>query len=173
MFEKEQRVVNFNNFLKGRFGNMKDCEIVSVGNDVGLLEECLSVRCAVFQVEKGIPRDIDVDSYDCINDMCEHFLIRYDNKSVGTVRCKLDVEEGEIRLQRFCVLSDYRKFGLGRKMLEFIEVYFKNKGFEWIRLDSKFAVHGFYEKSGYRVVSDVFTEAGVAHVKMEKRINCC
>lgn len=173
MNTKTQRIVFFVEVDERQIWYMKDCEIISVGRDADLLEECLNVRRAVFQVEKGIPRDIDIDSHDCINDVCEHFLIRYDNKSVGTVRCKLDVEEGEIRLQRFCVLSDYRKFGLGRKMLEFIEVYFKNKGFEWIRLDSKFAVHCFYEKSGYRVVSDVFMEAGVEHVKMEKRINCC
>lgn len=149
---------------------MKDCEIISVGKNIELLEECLNVRRAVFQVEKGIPKDIDVDSYDCMNDVCEHFLIRYDNKSAGTVRCKLDIEEKEIRLQRFCILSDYRKLGLGRSLLEFIDVYYQNKGFEWIRLDSKFAVHGFYEKSGYQVVSNVFMEAGVEHVKMEKRI---
>lgn len=149
---------------------MKDCEIVSVDKNAALLEECLNVRRAVFQVEKGIPRDIDVDSYDCINDVCEHFLIRYHNKSAGTVRCKLDIEGKEIRLQRFCILSDYRKLGLGRSLLEFMNAYYQNKGFEWIRLDSKFAVHGFYEKSGYHVVSDVFMEAGVEHVKMEKRI---
>lgn len=149
---------------------MKDCEIISVGKNIELLEECLNVRRAVFQVEKGIPKDIDVDEYDCMNDECEHFLIRYDNESVGTVRCKLDIEEKEIRLQRFCILSDYRKLGLGRSLLEFMDVYYQNKGFEWIRLDSKFAVHGFYEKSGYYVVSDVFMEAGVEHVKMEKRI---
>jgi Predicted acyltransferase len=173
MNTKTQRIVFFVEVDERQIWYMKDCEIISVGRDADLLEECLNVRRAVFQVEKGIPRDIDIDSHDCINDVCEHFLMRYDNKNVGTVRCKRDIEKREIRLQRFCVLSDYRKFGLGRKMLEFIEVYFNNKGFEWIRLDSKFAVHGFYEKSGYRVVSDVFMEAGVAHVKMEKRINCC
>ena len=139
---------------------MMDCEIISVEKDVDLLKECLNVRYAVFQAEKGIPRDIDVDKYDCINDECEHFLIRYDNKSVGTARCRLDFEEKEIRLQRFCILSNCRMLGLGRKLLEFIDVFYQNKGFEWIRLDSKFAVHGFYEKSGYQVVSDIFMEAG-------------
>lgn len=149
---------------------MMDCEIISVGKDVGLLEECLNVRYMVFQVEKGIPREIDVDEYDCINDECEHFLIRCGDKGVGTVRCKLDIKQKEIRLQRFCIHSDYRKFGFGRKMLDFIDAYYQNKEFEWIRLDSKFAVYGFYEKSGYQVVSDVFMEAGIEHVKMEKRI---
>jgi len=149
----------------------KNCEIVFVGKDIGLLEECLNVRCAVFQVEKGIPREIDVDEYDCINDVCEHFLIRCEDRGVGTVRCKLDIGQKEIKLQRFCICSDYRGFGFGRKMLEFIDVFYQDKGFEWIRLDSKFAVCGFYEKSGYQVISDVFMEAGVEHVKMEKRID--
>ena len=149
----------------------KNCEIVSVGKDADLLKECLNVRRVVFQVEKGIPKDIDLDEFDCINDACEHFLVRYQYESVGTVRCRLDFEEKEIRLQRFCILSDCRTFGLGRRLLEFIEAYYQNKGFDWIRLDAKFAVHGFYEKSGYKAVSDVFMEAGVEHVKMEKRIN--
>ena len=149
----------------------KNCEIVSIGKDADLLKECLNVRRVVFQVEKGIPKDIDVDMFDCVNDECEHFLIRYDNKSVGTVRCRLNFEEKEIRIQRFCILSNCRMLGLGRRLLDFIDIYYQNKGFERIRLDSKFAVHEFYEKSGYRVVSDVFMEAGVEHVKMEKRIS--
>lgn len=146
-------------------------EIVFVDKDEHLLKECLNVRYEVFQVEKGIPKNVDVDKYDCINNECEHFLIKYEKKSVGTVRCKLNFKNKEIKLERFCILSDYRRFGLGRLMLEFIENYYKNKGFKIIRLDSKFAVYGFYEKNGYKAASEVFIEAGIDHIKMEKKLN--
>lgn len=146
-------------------------KILVVGRDNELLKECLGVRRAVFQIEKGIPEEVDIDAYDCINDACEHFLIQYDKKSVGTVRCRVNFEGREIRLQRFCILSDYRRLGLGRFLLEFLDDYYGNKGFEIIRLDSKFSVQGFYGKCGYRVVSEVFIEAGVEHVRMEKSLN--
>ena len=61
MNTKMQRIVFFVEVDERQIWYMKDCEIISVGRDADLLEECLNVRRAVFQVEKGIPRDIDID----------------------------------------------------------------------------------------------------------------
>jgi len=52
--------------------------------------------------------------------------------------------------------------------MEDIERVLKEKGAKKYVLNAQIQVQGFYEKLGYTVVSDVFEEAGIPHVKMEK-----
>ncbi len=97
---------------------------------------------------------------------------RVNDKLKGTdvcaLRCK-HLDDKRIQLQRFCVLKDYREHGVGRWVLEQIEEYYWKQGYEEITLDAKFHVSEFYEKCGYVVVSEPFTEADLLHVVMEKR----
>ena len=37
-------------------------------------------------------------------------------------------------------------------------------------LNSKFQVYSFYEKSGYKTVSEPFYDVGIKHIKMEKAL---
>lgn len=134
-----------------------------------ILERTLKIREEVFTIEKGIPKNIDVDEHDKLLGICDHFLIQYNSKDVGTIRC-MRLENGIVRLQRYCFLKEYRKLGLGRETLKYIEKYYKEKGIKEITLDSKYHVVEFYEKCGYDKVSDIFMEAGVEHIKMKKSI---
>lgn len=165
-----------------------------LANTVALLERARSVREQVFTIEKQIPKSIEVDELDCLSGVCDHFVVELvahkaedgtmettkgirdnmlDEKNekpmdICAFRCK-KIEEKSVQLQRFCVLKEYRKAGVGRFALEQMEVYYWNQGIEKITLDAKFHVSEFYEQCGYVVVSEPFIEAGVEHVVMEKR----
>ncbi len=132
-----------------------------------LLEECLRIRETVFTKEKNVPKEIEVDDLDILNGSCMHFLIRSDGESVGTFRC-LELEGDVVQLQRFCVLSGFRNHGIGKRALEYIEGYYANKS--RIVLDAQITASGFYGSSGYEKVSEEFIEAGIPHIKMEKRL---
>ena len=147
---------------------MKNIEIYNV-EDKNVLERCLEIRDKVFSVEKGVPKEIEVDQFDCLNESCSHFLIRYQNKDVGTIRC-LYTSKDTVRIQRFCFLKEYRGLGLGKSVIEYIEHYYKKQGFAAVEMDAKYEVCGFYEKCGYKKVSDVFIEANIEHIKMMKEI---
>lgn len=147
---------------------MNTIEIYKVENKE-ILERCLRIRNSVFIIEKGVPEEIEIDEYDSMNEMCAHFLVRYQNTDAGTVRC-LNVSDDTLKIQRFCILREYRNSGLGRAILEYVESQYKKQGFNTIKMDAKYEVFGFYEKCGYRKVSDVFMEANVQHVKMMKKI---
>lgn len=140
---------------------------VLIAKDNEILKECLKVRHDVFTVEKNIPESIEVDELDCISSACDHVLVRYHHKNVGALRCKY-VDNTTIKIQRFCFYSDQRRNGLGSKTLQYLEKYYKERGISKIILDSKFEVYKFYEKNNYIKVSDVFIEAGIEHVTMEK-----
>lgn len=142
---------------------------VKVAENKQTLDLCLYVRDAVFTIEKNISREIEVDEHDVLNGSCDHFLLEYDGKPVGALRC-IHVNEAAVKLQRFCILKEYRKLGLGREMLEAVEMHYRSDSFSEIELDAKYEAYVFYEKCGYRKVSDVFEEAGIPHVKMVKAL---
>lgn len=132
-----------------------------------LLHRCLAIRNEVFVVEKKVPKELEVDEQDVQGSACEHFLIQFAGTDVGATRC-FHVSKDTIQIQRFCCLKNYRKQGVGKTALRYIEEYYKDRGMRIIELDSKYDVCEFYEKSGYEIVSDVFMEANVEHVKMKK-----
>ncbi len=147
---------------------MKKLEIRKVENQ-SLLERCMKIRNQVFTLEKGVSKEIEVDENDCLNERCNHFLIQYEEKDIGTIRC-LHTPENTIRIQRFCFLKAYRGMGFGKTVMAYLENYYKNEGVTEIEMDAKYEVFSFYEKCGYRKISDVFIEADIEHVKMRKEI---
>lgn len=131
------------------------------------LARCLRVREEVFTIEKCVPKEIEVDALDCLNGVCEHFIILCDGKDASALRCSY-TPENAARIQRFCVLKEYRKRGIGKAALEQIESYCRSRGCHAVELDAKLSAAGFYEKCGYQTASDTFIEVGIAHVKMRK-----
>jgi predicted GNAT family N-acyltransferase len=131
------------------------------------LERCLNIRNKVFTIEKEISKEIEVDENDNLNSGYDFFIATYDDKDVGALRC-IKASNDTLKIQRFCVLKEYRKQGIGKRILEEIEDYYKAREITKLELDAKFLVCGFYEKCGFEKVSDIFIEAGVEHVKMVK-----
>ena len=135
--------------------------------DQTTLEQCLAIRNDVFTVEKQVPKSVEVDEYDCLCDACDHFLVQVGGENAGAVRC-LHRAAHEIQVQRFCLYARFRGGGTGKAMMEYLAQHYRAQGFTKLCLDAKFAVSGFYESCGCRVVSEPFIEANVLHVKMEK-----
>ena len=131
------------------------------------LENALRIRREVFVEEHNVPESIELDEFDTLDSQCKHILVLYNKKPVGTARCNL-ISDSELKVQRFCFLPEYRNVGFGKLLLEFIEKEFSQIGYNYFFLEAKFSVHEFYEKCGYKKVSDVFIEANVPHIKMEK-----
>ncbi|MBS4786353.1 MAG: GNAT family N-acetyltransferase [Clostridiales bacterium] len=132
------------------------------------LEECLRIREAVFTGEKAVPREIEQDERDTLGSGCEHFLLLSGGVPAGTLRCT--IQDGAVRLQRFCLLPAFRGQGNGRRALELLEQLCRSRGERRIELDAKLEAGPFYEKCGYRRCSDVFLEAGIPHVAMYREL---
>lgn len=143
---------------------MLDFKLVKSQDD---LEKALNIRRQVFINEMLVPESIEIDEFDVLSTKCLHILVLNENEPIGTARCNL-THENKVKIQRFCFLPEYRKNGFGKLLLEFIEKEFSQIGYNYFFLEAKFSVYEFYEKCGYKKVSDVFTEANVPHVKMEK-----
>ncbi len=131
------------------------------------LKHALTIRRNVFIYEMAVPESIEIDENDTLSGSCKHILVLKDSDPIGTVRCNL-ISDKILKIQRFCFIKDCRGNGYGRSLLKFIEKEFKAKGFSYIYLEAKFTASDFYKKCGYSPKGEIFIEANVPHIKMEK-----
>ena len=129
----------------------------------GEVYEILRVRSQIFIVEMAM-HCLDADGVDYA---ARHFFLEEEGRIVAYLRAfYADEQRREVRIGR--VLSVTHGIGLGadvmRRALADIRA---TMPCERLWLDSQTYASGFYEKLGFRTVSDEFIEAGVPHVQME------
>ena len=85
--------------------------------------------------------------------------------------CMLVEEEPRIvRLRQMAVLNDLQGKGIGRALINFAENIARDRGYRAIRMHARINAIGFYEKVGYMVKGDEFTEVTIPHYVMEKAL---
>ncbi|MBI1344284.1 MAG: GNAT family N-acetyltransferase [Terrimonas sp.] len=83
--------------------------------------------------------------------------------------CMLVKESPEIiRLRQMAVLNDLQGKGIGRALTLFAENIARDLGYKVMNMHARKPVVGFYEKMGYKVISDEFEEISIPHYEMEK-----
>lgn len=130
------------------------------------LETAFHIRKEVFVKEQGVPLEDEFDTYDQIGEACKHILVYYNELPVGTGRIRFVDVMG--KLERICILKDYRKYGLGKVIIQKLEEIARNKEANKVKLHGQTQTEGFYEKLGYQTSSDVFMEDGIPHILMTK-----
>lgn len=95
-----------------------------------------------------------------------HFVL-YDEQNTPIGAGRLRKVDGYGKIERICILPEYRGRGAGKTLMEFVIRHAKTLGFEKIKLHSQDHAIGFYEKLGFMITSDRFYEAGIPHHVME------
>lgn len=132
------------------------------------LEKAFQIRKEVFVKEQGVPLEDEFDEFDTLDGQCEHILVYYQEKAVGTGR--LRVVDGLGKLERICILEPYRKFGLGKVIIQTLEEIAKDKELDRVKLHGQTQAEGFYKKLGYQTSSNVFIEDSIPHILMIKEL---
>jgi len=127
------------------------------------LDLAYSIRNQVFCIEQNVPYEIEMDEFD---KDANHILALMDGNPVGTARWRR-TEEG-VKLERFAVLKEYRKSGVGNALVKHLlsELCDSNN----IYLNAQESVIKFYEKYGFQVAGPRFFEASIPHKKMVLKI---
>jgi GNAT superfamily N-acetyltransferase len=86
--------------------------------------------------------------------------------------CCMLVEENPdtVRLRQMAVLNDLQGKGIGRALMNFAENLARDRGYKTLSMHARKNAVGFYEKMGYKIASDEFTEVTIPHFVMEKRL---
>ena len=128
------------------------------------LYEILKARSEVFMMEQNIHYlDMDDVDYGAI-----HIFELNDGRVTAYLRMYDTGEKSAYQIGR--VLTRRRGGGDGRRLLAAAEDYARSHEKTYLACDAQVQSKGFYDKTGFVAVSDEFIEAGIPHIKMEKKI---
>lgn len=130
-------------------------------------EEALALRKRVFVDEQGVPPDREVDGKD---PAATHFLVREGSDPVATARVRPTDQDGRaLKVERVAVARDSRGEGYGDAVMDVVESYAMEAGYDRLVLAAQVPVVGFYERRGYALQDDApFEDAGIPHRRMAK-----
>lgn len=131
------------------------------------LYRILELRCAVFMIEQDC-RETELDGKDL---ECYH-LCYYDNDLLVAYARLLPpgLSYKEVSIGRVVNHPDYRGKGVGRSLMSTAiakcDELFGNGP---IKISAQLYLQKFYEELGFEKVSEVYEEAGIAHIKMLRK----
>lgn len=121
------------------------------------------VRTVVFVEEQKVPEEEELDQFD---ETAIHFVGYKDNQPIAASRLRFVGEYG--KLERICVLKEYRGKSFGKDMIQAMENIIKKNGYTKAKLNAQTHAEDFYKKLGFKTVSGEFLDAGIPHVTMIK-----
>lgn len=126
----------------------------------------LDIRQKVFVEEQQVPKDLEIDEFEPIS---TYFTGYIDSIPVVVARI-YPTDDNGWHIQRVATKKEYRKNGLARQLLEYIEQAAKNSNINYLILGAQDQAQGFYLKLGYKVSSNQYLDAGIKHHDMKKNI---
>lgn len=127
------------------------------------LYDIISLRIDVFVVEQHCA----YAETDGIDKKSMHLFLKDDDKIVSYLRF-FKRDDGMVQIGR--VVSRIRRHGYGHLLLQkATDLIREIPDVSGIMLEAQVYAIPFYEKAGFRVVSEPFDEDGIMHVRMELR----
>lgn len=119
-----------------------------------------AIRNRVFCEEQGVPPELEQDGKD--NDAIHILAMNEAGQSIGCARL---LATGKIG--RMAVLAEWRRQGIGSRLLADSVAAAQGQGFNRVFLDAQKQAQAFYKKHGFIATGGEFIEAGIAHQAME------
>lgn len=133
------------------------------------------VRETVFQQEQGVASTLDWDGLD---DRCDHLIAYIHQLPVGVARLRsldsaIEFEPSKkiTKLERVAVLKPWRGQGIGQALVKATIDFAQRQGVTLLTLHAQLPSVSFYEALGFIPSSQPFSEAGIEHIKMMKRLH--
>jgi predicted GNAT family N-acyltransferase len=126
-------------------------------------ETLLALRHEVFVEEQGVPLDLEIDEHD---EEAVHLVAVEGDRIVGT--CRVLQAGGQAKFGRLVVARDARGRGIGAALLEEAERRARATGANVMVLAAQTSAIGLYDRAGYTARGEVYLDAGIEHVTMEK-----
>ena len=127
--------------------------------------QIVRIRAEVFIREQNVDSEIEMDIKD---DTAIHCLATLNNKPAGCLRILMN--DDAVTVGRVAVLKPYRRMKIGKAMMEFVETLPEVKEKGKIAVHAQLTARDFYLNCGFHEVSDIYEEANILHVSMEKEI---
>jgi predicted GNAT family N-acyltransferase len=130
------------------------------------LQEAFELRRQVFVREQGISEDLVFDGHDR---EALHMVVKDGERVIGSARVQF-LADNQAKLERMAILKRYRRKGIGREMLLFLDAVWKDKQVRQVIIHAQLEVVAFYKLCGFAELGLPFQEAGIKHIKMRKQL---
>ena len=129
-------------------------------------EDAKALRLKVFIDEQHFPASVEFDEFDAVS---THISCYHNNQLCGYARVYNSGPDKSIfHVGRICVPKEFRKYGIGKIVMEKADEIIVNNGGIASELSSQYQVQNFYEKCGYSPEGEQYLEEGWPHIKMVK-----
>ena len=129
------------------------------------MEGALGVRFRVFVGEQKVPMEEELDEVDAI---ATHAIVINEGEVVAAGRVFYRDEDTAARIGRMAVDIEYRRKGIGGRLLRFLEDEATAQGVTTYILNAQVYVKDFYAAHGYVERGEPFLEAEIVHILMRK-----
>jgi predicted GNAT family N-acyltransferase len=130
------------------------------------LEEAFQVRREVFVEQQELPESI---VFDDLEEAAMHIVVKFGDQATGSARIRF-LGARQAKLERMAVLKAFRNMGIGRGIISFMIENLRSREVEDVVLHAQQEVVEFYGKCGFEQTGSPFREAGIEHLKMERRL---
>ena len=130
------------------------------------LKEAFEVRRQVFVREQDISEDLVFDGHDR---KALHMVVKDGERVIGSARVQF-LSDNQAKLERMAILKRYRRKGIGKGMLLFLDAVWKDKQVQQVIIHAQLEVVPFYKLCGFDEFGSPFREAGIKHIEMRKRL---
>ena len=129
-------------------------------------ETSIFIRNEVFRKPHGLDIKDDDLSSDKVVEMFGAYL---DDKMIATIF--LDIVDGNtVKIRNVAILEEYRGKGLGKYLMGYVEDIARQRGYTKSILMGRVSAEKFYNKLGYKTLSEPYDYKTVPHVDMEKNL---
>lgn len=80
------------------------------------------------------------------------------------------VDKNVVRLRQMAVQNSLQGKGIGATIMNYAENVARDRGFKKMTMHARKSAIGFYEKLGYKISGNEFTEVSLPHFIMEKKL---
>ena len=130
------------------------------------LQGALDVRRQVFVEEQGISEDLEYDGDDS---SALHVVVKDGERVIATARVQFP-KTGQAKIERMAVLKSFRRRGIGRRIMDFLNEELRSRQVEQVVLHAQCAVATFYRSCGFEESGLPFVEAGIKPIRMQRRL---
>lgn len=129
--------------------------------------DTLTLRNEVFRKPWGL--DIKNDDLEEDKKMEMYGLYLENKRLIGTVFLS-HKDETTAQAKTLALLKEFRGLGFGKYLMGFVENIAREKGYIKVRLMGRVSAKSFYEKLGYKTISETFDYKTIPHLYMEKTL---
>jgi predicted GNAT family N-acyltransferase len=139
-------------------------KVIEVSNEQQLAD-AYQVRSLVFIEEQCVAAELEHDQHD---ETAIHLVGYLYDQPIAAGRIRLLDQFG--KMERVAIIKQYRGQKYGQQLMTTMERVLAEHGRTRAKLNAQVHALLFYQTLGYQITSDVFLEAGIEHVAMEKNV---